>query len=128
MPWCPKCGAQYREGFTRCSECGVELTADPPSAAPVGPEWVTVATFASDEEAALARGFLIGRGLQAEILDQQMHIQPYGTVIMGEISLMVPPEEEERARALLAEVEGGDTALDAGDGSESPDEGGQNGE
>lgn len=25
MPWCPKCKNEYREGFTVCSECGVEL-------------------------------------------------------------------------------------------------------
>lgn len=26
MPWCPKCGAEYREGFTECAECHVALT------------------------------------------------------------------------------------------------------
>lgn len=25
MPWCPKCGAEYREGFTECASCGVKL-------------------------------------------------------------------------------------------------------
>lgn len=25
MPWCPKCRNEYREGFTLCAECGVEL-------------------------------------------------------------------------------------------------------
>ncbi len=25
MPWCPKCNAEYQEGFTVCSDCGVEL-------------------------------------------------------------------------------------------------------
>ena len=25
MPWCPKCGAEYRDGFTRCASCGVKL-------------------------------------------------------------------------------------------------------
>lgn len=25
MPWCPKCGAEYREGFAVCDECGVKL-------------------------------------------------------------------------------------------------------
>ncbi len=25
MPWCPKCKSEYREGFSRCATCGVEL-------------------------------------------------------------------------------------------------------
>lgn len=25
MPWCPKCKAEYREGFTKCSTCDMEL-------------------------------------------------------------------------------------------------------
>lgn len=28
MPWCPKCKNEYREGFTVCSECNVELVDD----------------------------------------------------------------------------------------------------
>lgn len=25
MPWCPKCGAEFREGFTTCNSCHVPL-------------------------------------------------------------------------------------------------------
>lgn len=25
MPWCPKCGSEYRDGFTECASCGVKL-------------------------------------------------------------------------------------------------------
>lgn len=25
MPWCPKCGAEYREGFKNCSDCNTDL-------------------------------------------------------------------------------------------------------
>ena len=31
--YCPLCGAEYREGFTVCSDCQVDLVADPPRAA-----------------------------------------------------------------------------------------------
>ena len=27
---CPQCNAEYREGFTRCADCDVELVAPPP--------------------------------------------------------------------------------------------------
>lgn len=29
MPWCPKCRAEYREGFTTCSDCGTDLADEP---------------------------------------------------------------------------------------------------
>ena len=25
MPWCPKCGSEYRDGFTECASCGGKL-------------------------------------------------------------------------------------------------------
>jgi hypothetical protein len=28
--WCPKCGAEYRSGFSECADCHVPLVADPP--------------------------------------------------------------------------------------------------
>jgi hypothetical protein len=28
--WCPSCGAEYRPGFTRCSDCYVDLVVQPP--------------------------------------------------------------------------------------------------
>ena len=31
--FCPQCGAEYRPGFTRCSDCDVDLVATPPDAA-----------------------------------------------------------------------------------------------
>lgn len=30
MPWCPKCKSEYREGFTVCADCGVELVENLP--------------------------------------------------------------------------------------------------
>jgi hypothetical protein len=29
MPWCPKCNAEYIDGFTKCHDCGVELVEEP---------------------------------------------------------------------------------------------------
>ena len=32
MPWCPECGAEYREGMETCAKCRVALEASPPPA------------------------------------------------------------------------------------------------
>lgn len=32
MPWCPKCGTEYREGFAECADCHVALTNIRPAA------------------------------------------------------------------------------------------------
>ena len=34
MPWCPKCHAEYREGFTTCVDCQVPLTDRKPEGSP----------------------------------------------------------------------------------------------
>jgi len=36
--YCPKCRAEFREGFTRCSDCGLELVAVLPPASPESAE------------------------------------------------------------------------------------------
>ena len=65
MPWCPECGAQYRDGFARCSECDVALVATLPVGEEVvpGPEWVEVAGYTTEDEAWLAHGLLEERGI-----------------------------------------------------------------
>lgn len=42
--WCPRCGAEYIEGWGKCSNCGVELVDAPPATAgrPVHHEAMTV--------------------------------------------------------------------------------------
>src|SRR5579872_7562201 len=58
MPFCPRCRAEYRDGFTRCADCGdllvAELPASPVSVAPEEPvREKTAATFATYAEAAM---------------------------------------------------------------------------
>lgn len=101
MPWCPSCGSEYRAGFGRCSECDVALVDEAPARPRLGPKWRSVGAFTTSEEAQLARGLLRGAGLAAEVLDREMHVAPYGMSLLGQIEVLVPPEQEERARELL---------------------------
>ncbi len=117
MPWCPKCGAEYREGFARCSECDAALTDAPPPAdeTPVrpGPEWAEVASYATVEEARLAAGLLEENGIPATVVDRHVVLNPFPQVDEAGVLLLVSPENAERADAVLAEAEAGEDALPA---------------
>ena len=65
--YCPKCGDEFRPGFSVCPDCRVSLVdAPPPETGPsASKELVTIATFASAAEASLARGALETEGIAA---------------------------------------------------------------
>jgi len=115
MPWCPECGAEFREGFTRCSECGVLLVNEPPpeteQPAEPGPEWVEVAGYTTVEEARLAQGLLEEQGIPAEVVDKHVVLNPFPQVDEAEVLLLVAPADLDRADAVLAEAEAGRDAL-----------------
>ena len=55
MPWCPSCRSEYRDGFTICASCQVELVAELPPEVPLD---------AAAVEAAVAEGqaLVVARG------------------------------------------------------------------
>ena len=115
MTWCPECGVEYREGFARCSDCGVALVNQPPPGAgqpsEPGPEWVEVAGYTTVEEARLAQGLLEEQGIAAEVMDKQVVLNPFPQVDEAEVLLLVAPSDLERADSVLAEAEAGRDAL-----------------
>ncbi|MBP1619776.1 MAG: hypothetical protein H6Q02_543 [Acidobacteria bacterium] len=112
MPFCPTCGVEYREGFTRCSDCDTALVAEPPAtpAAP-GPEWVPVASFVTAEEAGLARGLLAGVGIAAAVVDRHVVELPVPQVDAAVVVLLVPPDQVEAAATVLDRAEAGEVML-----------------
>ncbi len=122
MPWCPECGAEYREGFTRCSDCDVALTDAPPqpAEASAGAEWVTAASYRTVEEAHLARGLLEENGIPATVVDRHVVLNPFPQVDAAEVSVLVAPDDGARAAAVLAAAESGDDELPA-DAAAEPD-------
>lgn len=115
MPWCPECGVEYREGFSRCSECDRKLQPgsppEPEGTVEPGPEWVVIGVYSTSEEAELIQGFLVEGGIRATIVDRTMHAQPFGMNLLGEVLLYVEPGNEERARAMLTEAAAGAAEL-----------------
>ncbi len=115
MPWCPQCGAEYRGGFSHCSECGVALVdalpSKPQRPAGPGPEWVEIASYTTAEEARLAQGLLQEQDIPAEVIDKHVVLNPFPQVDEAEVLLLVPPEHAEQADAVLGRAEAGEDAL-----------------
>ena len=119
MSWCPKCGAEYREGFTRCADCDVALVDERPVDIPVegdesrlGPDWEVAGTFSSYEEAEIALGFLRSNGIDAEVLDPRTHDPELAVGALDELNVMVAPADLASARELLDRAARGELALE----------------
>jgi hypothetical protein len=57
--FCPKCNSEYREGFTKCADCGIELVQE----LPINPdaedvEWVEVLSTYNNGDIAMLKSLL----------------------------------------------------------------------
>lgn len=140
---CPECGAEYREGFTRCHDCDVELVsqAEPDDAGPVtdpgrasrgGDQPALVPVFRTTDPAllpvvkSLLESARIPHFVQGEGAMNLFPLGPFG----GHSSrnrlaavLHVPPGRVDEVRELLAqELDTDDDAVELA-GDEVPVEG-----
>lgn len=108
--WCPSCGAEYRAGSLRCSDCRVALVAEQPDA--------TRRAGASDDA-----GELVELGdwprLSAQILRRRLEsagipVMIEWTGVAGDATgtLVVPEEHGEFAAAVVNEIEVDDEVPD----------------
>ena len=68
MPWCPKCGIEYREGFSACADCGSTLADERPDQSGPGQPgdeggWEHLAFMYSETEADIVTGLLETEGI-----------------------------------------------------------------
>jgi hypothetical protein len=107
--FCPECKSEYREGFTHCESCNVDLVAEL-KPEPESDVWladpVVVFTTFNPTEAALVQSVLEGSGIDAELLDESMSRMDSPVVIaIGGIKVIVPSDQEALAREVLAAQE-----------------------
>ena len=110
--FCPDCRTEYRPGFTRCVDCDVDLVellpaqcAPEPEPEETGPAIVFVTANAF--EAALVKSFLEASGVEVWVFDENIsRIQPFYLAVSGGIRLAVARDQEDLARAVLAEYRG----------------------
>ena len=115
--FCPKCRAEYREGFTECSDCKVPLVSElPPEPEPEiedeeTVESVTVLTTGNPMIVALAKSLLddakIPYFVKGEMLQEMFYpgrIIGFNPII-GPVQIRVLKDDEEVARKVLEDLE-----------------------
>jgi len=105
--FCPQCKAEYRAGFTKCSDCDVELvkelpTDPPPISETEHPQLVVVRTYPSHVEADLARTALEAAGIDSMFGSDDQGGQSPGLAFTRGIALLVRSEDVEDADEILS--------------------------
>jgi hypothetical protein len=64
--YCPECGGEYREGFTHCADCDVDLVETLPASRGVAPavDLITVLETSDPAEIAFVESLLRGAGIR----------------------------------------------------------------
>ena len=116
--FCPRCKAEYRAGFRRCSDCDIELVEElppPQSSEPVNLELVVVRTYPTVVEAELAKTALDSVGIDSMVRSDNEGGQSPGLTFTRGAELLVRRDDAQAADDML-DVEGIE-----GDVSEPPD-------
>ena len=104
--FCPQCKAEYRAGFTKCSDCDVDLVKElpvdpPPISEREHPQLVVVRTYPSHVEADLARTALEAAGIESMFGSDDQGGQSPGLAFTRGIALLVRSEDVKDAGEIL---------------------------
>lgn len=122
--YCPECGAEYREGFDQCSDCGVALVAERPAGDGGEPgDWVVVYETSELDILPVLKSLLQSAEIPYETKGEDLMnlfpseaLTPITTRHRGEVQIVVPPDRAGEARELLAtEFEGNASGEDSDD-------------
>jgi hypothetical protein len=122
--YCPECSGEYREGFTHCADCDVDLVASLPASLEGTPaaELVTVLETSDPGELAFMESLLRGAGIpfstKGDHLQSLFALGAIGgyNAVAGPVSIQVSEEHAEAAAQILEEAmpdESEDPDLDA---------------
>jgi hypothetical protein len=111
MPFCPACRSEFRPGFTRCEECGVDLveTLPIPDKHPRVPDpaFHTVYSTTDLVEAETIRILLSGRGIEAEVQNRHsgFSVIEVGPTSAAPLLITVPAADAAEAASILQETQ-----------------------
>ena len=110
---CPKCGAEYQPGFTRCSDCLVDLvepgaqpeaTAEPAGRSPVA-RTDAVCVYRSTQRGRLPLAESLLRSAGIPLVTSGEHVQQItGLDVFGPAELYVSAADADDARAVLTDL------------------------
>ena len=110
---CPECGSEYREGFTRCSDCDIDLV-EPQPIEPPEPEVQLVKAWESSNAALIPLYESLLQAAQIEFMVRGESIQDlfgwgrFGSgsnLVVGPVEFWVREENVEEARAIAQSLE-----------------------
>jgi len=111
--FCPKCGGEYVEEISRCTECDVALIREPPDEVPLdeADQLVPVLRTGDPLVVALAKSLLDSAGIDFFVKGEGIQdLFAFGRVgtgfspVTGPAEFQVRRYKEEEARAVLADV------------------------
>lgn len=109
---CPECGSEYREGFTHCSDCDVDLV----EAVPGEPEVDLVRVFATGNPAIIPIVDSVLRDAGIEFMTTGSSVQALqgaiGSSYVVPVEFWVRSDMEATAREILAGIENAPVAVD----------------
>jgi len=98
--YCPQCLAEFRDGYSRCADCDIDLVETLPDKVEL-PGYVHIATVFTEGEIALIKSSLERAGIAHYFHGEQAHRLtplPFGA------RLMVREDHREEAEAILKEA------------------------
>jgi hypothetical protein len=105
--WCPSCGAEYSVGSRYCSDCRVELVAEPPMGGQPGDELEDETSDATDlvemGEYPRLSAQILRRRLESAGISVMVEWTGPGADAMG--TILVPDAQAEFAEAVINEIE-----------------------
>ncbi|MDR3581318.1 MAG: DUF2007 domain-containing protein [Oryzomonas sp.] len=105
--FCPKCGTEYRDGFSKCSDCGSILVNEPPPPKQNKKlEKPPIALYSPTDELELSmiRGLLDADEIRYFVLNDYFGSMRVGPQIdlINKKTIMVAPEDIGRAKELIS--------------------------
>lgn len=103
--FCPKCRAEYRKGFTECSDCNISLVSDLPQEPELEYlDWVTIFASPNPATIAVARSVLQSAGIQYVSTGETLQVVAEWSLNLTPIQIHVPRKKAEEAKALLKDL------------------------
>ena len=119
--FCPRCRAEYREGFLKCVECNIDLVSELPPEPESAPEpeqnveynnLVNIETYCDVKEAEFAKGLLSANGIYGVVKGDEEGGYEAPLSGVSSVQLLVKGEGAWEATKFLDEIKKSNNALE----------------